>query len=214
MSMNTKICPICKNEFKKTPMDSKAYFLRKIYCSSKCYGLSKVGVPAKDNVLKILREARYLPQNIEKRKAGLPKGKNHHHWVGGEVNKKCMECGQGFKVRKHRELIAKFCSHLCSSKNRNNGITEENERIRKSAAYKNWRTSVFERDNYTCCSCGDRSTKGNRIVLHADHIKPFAIFPELRLDIDNGRTLCEMCHKKTDTYGKTKKHCLAVINNF
>ena len=45
---------------------------------------------------------------------------------------------------------------------------------------------------------------GKKIVLHADHIKPFAFFPKLRFAIDNGRTLCIDCHKKTDTYKKQK----------
>ena len=36
--------------------------------------------------------------------------------------------------------------------------------------------------------------------LNADHIKPFSLFPELRFDLNNGRTLCVECHKKTDTY--------------
>ena len=40
---------------------------------------------------------------------------------------------------------------------------------------------------------------GNK--LEADHIKSFSICPEGRLDINNGRTLCEECHKKTDNYG-------------
>lgn len=76
------------------------------------------------------------------------------------------------------------------------GITIINKAIRSSFEYRLWRESVFKRDNYTCKFCGQR---GNR--LHADHIKPFAYFPELRFDLNNGRTLCKECHKTTDTYG-------------
>lgn len=83
------------------------------------------------------------------------------------------------------------------------GITPENHRVRTSTEYKEWRKAVFERDNYTCQFCGKR----NRITLHADHIKPFAYYPDLRLDLNNGRTLCAPCHSKTDTYmGKAFAH--------
>jgi 5-methylcytosine-specific restriction endonuclease McrA len=37
--------------------------------------------------------------------------------------------------------------------------------------------------------------------LEADHIKPFCRFPELRLVVSNGRTLCKDCHRKTPTWG-------------
>lgn len=72
--------------------------------------------------------------------------------------------------------------------------------IRHSLEYKIWRRAVFERDNYTCIWCGKIGGK-----LNADHIKPFALFPELRFAIDNGRTLCVDCHKTTDTYGNKRK---------
>lgn len=76
------------------------------------------------------------------------------------------------------------------------GITKESFLIRTSPLYKEWRTCVFERDNYTCVWCGVYGGK-----LNADHIKPFSAYPELRFDLNNGRTLCIDCHKKTPTYG-------------
>mgnify|MGYP001490949361 CR=1 FL=1 len=85
------------------------------------------------------------------------------------------------------------------------GITPFHIKIRMSFEYKLWRTAVFERDNYTCIWCCTRNGNGKRVILNADHIKPFALFPELRFAIDNGRTLCESCHKTTDTYGRNIK---------
>ena len=81
------------------------------------------------------------------------------------------------------------------------GISPIHNTIRRSLEYRLWRTAVFERDKYTCIWCGD-DRGGN---LNADHIKPFAHYPELRFAIDNGRTLCVECHKKTDTWGSKSK---------
>lgn len=76
------------------------------------------------------------------------------------------------------------------------GVTSINAKIRESLEYDDWRRKVFERDLYTCQLCGEI---GGR--LEADHIKPFSLYPDLRFDLSNGRTLCKICHKKTDTYG-------------
>ncbi len=81
------------------------------------------------------------------------------------------------------------------------GITEAQKKIRNSLDYKLWREAVFKRDNYTCQGCGIRGGE-----LNADHIKPFAWFPELRLAIDNGQTLCVPCHKLTPTFGGKSKN--------
>jgi 5-methylcytosine-specific restriction endonuclease McrA len=80
------------------------------------------------------------------------------------------------------------------------GVTDINLKIRGSLEYRLWREAVFARDKYTCIWCGD-NRGGN---LEADHIKPFSLYPELRFAIDNGRTLCKNCHKKTETYGNNK----------
>jgi len=82
------------------------------------------------------------------------------------------------------------------------GITPENRRRRNLKEYRDWRKKVFERDNYTCVICLVRGG-----YLEADHIKPWSLFPELRLRLENGRTLCRSCHKKTSTYmGRIKNY--------
>ncbi len=74
---------------------------------------------------------------------------------------------------------------------------KERDIIKATAEYKKWRKMIFERDEYTCRMCG---LEGG--MLHADHIKSFLSYPKLRLNVDNGRTLCVQCHKKTPNYGR------------
>lgn len=80
------------------------------------------------------------------------------------------------------------------------GVTPINKKIRASLEFKLWREAVFKRDDYTCTFCKQRGG-----ILHPDHIKQFASYPELRFVLENGRTLCKSCHMKTDTWGRRKK---------
>ena len=113
----------------------------------------------------------------------------------------CAFCKQPTVIKPYRLLKSTqiHCSYKCNAMNRlwKGGVTQPNEAIRKSTPYKQWRKAVFQRDNYTCVFGG----KEHGSKLNADHIKPFAKYPELRLDINNGRTLCVDCHRKTPTYG-------------
>ena len=82
------------------------------------------------------------------------------------------------------------------------GITPINRHLRTTSEYKIWRETVFERDAYACVLCGIKSGNGKAVYLQADHIKSFSKYPELRLNIDNGRTLCVDCHRNTDSFPK------------
>lgn len=118
--------------------------------------------------------------------------------------RKCVVCSAIFSHR----LPRKSCSPACRKQLRTTtqygslshrwrgGLTDENRRLRNSVKCDDWRRAVFGRDNFTCVQCG---TRGGR--LHADHIKPWSLYPDLRFDIGNGRTLCKPCHMKTDTWG-------------
>lgn len=87
------------------------------------------------------------------------------------------------------------------------GITPINKLLRRSTAFKEWRESVFKRDNWTCQACEVRGGE-----LHPDHIKQWALFPELRFELSNGRTLCKDCHMKTDTWGRNIPKVVALNN--
>lgn len=133
-------------------------------------------------------------------------GERNYGWKGGLP--KCKDCGAQLAA-----YGAIFCKYHAFKGERapawRGGKTTLNQIVRCSTRMQNWRKSVFERDNFTCQDCGARSMQGlgRTVKLNADHIKPFSLFPELRFELLNGRTLCVDCHKKTDTYaGKIKTY--------
>lgn len=68
----------------------------------------------------------------------------------------------------------------------------ERYNMMQTVEYKNWRREVFTRDNHTCQKCGEIGGK-----LTANHDLPYSTFPDLRLEVLNGETLCESCHLET-----------------
>lgn len=71
---------------------------------------------------------------------------------------------------------------------------ESDDNRRNDPKLGDWRTSIFERDNYTCQQCGSNGR------LEAHHICMWSKYSEFRFDIDNGITLCKDCHKRIRGY--------------
>ena len=73
----------------------------------------------------------------------------------------------------------------------NSKLTDE-ERVvgRNYPEYDKWRVDVYKRDDYTCQLCGKKVRN-----INAHHLNGYDIFPEQRLVVRNGITLCIKCHK-------------------
>ena len=85
------------------------------------------------------------------------------------------------------------------------GITLLTNSIRTNFRYRQWRSDVFTRDDFTCQECGQWGGK-----LQAHHIKSFSSLIQLYeittfkealeceelWNINNGFTLCLECHKR------------------
>ena len=132
---------------------------------------------------------------------------NARHWriKTGFRKRICHRCISCKKIgRRYRNGVCRACYNERRRKGRPRGERHFNWKggvtrhiVRLSPEYQAWRKGVFKRDNYTCQSCGKRGGDS----LRAHHIKSQHRFPELRLVLDNGLTLCHPCHTKTDNYG-------------
>ncbi len=146
----------------------------------------KIGLASKGN-----QYAKGMKPNITSFKKGC------QNIVSDETRKKLSEALKG---RKMPWMIGE------KNKNWKGGITSLNKLIRVCFEYRQWRSDVFTRDDFTCRECGEKGC-----YLEAHHIKLFIdILEEYNIktieeakncselwNINNGITLCKKCHNKT-----------------
>ena len=228
--LSQRVCLLCKKEYKLNIKYSKKQMSESKFCSRECqykgrdrtYKGRKANIPELNCQIcgKIFKEylshRKYKSIHCSRECAGVHLGKNRKGIpMNPETTRKMVETkrknGSYNFSEEHLRKIREYQSkrNRTGSKNPNwKGGYDVKNALRKTKAYKEWRRAIFLRDNYMCVQCGIRFIKGvtGRVYLEADHIKPYAHFPELRLSLDNGRTLCKSCHIKTETYGyKSKK---------
>lgn len=137
----------------------------------------------------------YLWNKIENRKDPL---KDKQRYIGS--NRKYV-----FTCQEHGEYMKWFsdalegvgCRFCMIDANRGEGsprwnpnlTSKDREDRRAYAEYKEWRTSVYERDSYTCQCCGQYSG-----AIYAHHKDGYHWCQNRRLDVTNGVVLCESCH--------------------
>lgn len=202
-----KVCPFCSGHFFGLPV--------RIFCSRKCQNTSQsralwaghVKAPPKKPSTNIVAHGPYSKLRVAPGCGHLTKP--HRTYCGGcspigkcHMEKFCVVCATPFLVYKSCADRKNTCGPACHSLHQSRrqigdkshlwqgGKTEETLRLRGRAEVAEWRRAVFSRDGYACLQCGARGK------LTADHIKPWSRFPELRLEVSNGRTLCWPCHRE------------------
>jgi hypothetical protein len=94
------------------------------------------------------------------------------------------------------------------------GISPLYTQIRNLFEYRQWRSDILKRDDFTCQICGirggylevDHCPKTRSEIIKEYDIKSTedALVCDRLWDINNGRTLCKPCHDKTK-YGRPNK---------
>jgi len=105
-------------------------------------------------------------------------------------------CGEVIKIKKHHHYDPKFYirGHNSIAENNPNwqGGISKYDRTRNSAGIRKWRNLTLQRDNYRCQMPGCINPYNPNIHVH--HIIPVSVRESLAFDVDNGITLCALCH--------------------
>ena len=170
------------------------------YCGAEKQMLKSVASRAKNHFCDKACKGKWQSENLS--------GSNNP--VYDKIIVRCSNCGKEKAVSKCIKANHKhfFCNKKCKGawmshsvvgeKNPcwKGGLTDKRRLARGKLEADVWRKQVFERDNYTCQFCGKHGGK-----LNAHHIVPVSIDCNKIYDINNGITLCVVCHKRAHGIG-------------
>lgn len=182
VSSVAKVCLRCGKEFRSYGFDSR------FYCSPECW--------YKDNTKRVSKncvvcgnEFEAMPGKIELGFAFLCSKKCVGKWLSehysGENNRAYgIPLSREHRMKIRESNIRSRCGNIEAP------LPDVTQKDRKNILFYEWRRGVVSVDGKRCVRCGERPVK-----VHAHHVLPYSIYPELGVDPDNGITLCEDCHK-------------------
>lgn len=116
--------------------------------------------------------------------------------IGGSLTSghtKTCGCLHSMYGKNHTEETKKKMSEANKGKKHyrwNSNLTNEERKIKRNyPEYKEWRSFIYERDNYTCQKCNQ---VGGKLNVH--HIEGYNSNKKLRITLSNGVTWCKECH--------------------
>lgn len=228
--MESKKCLICDSTFyKKETCSKKRWEVRTKYCSLDCRRKSMKGFIPWNKGLSVHLNPKneFKKGNIpwtKGKKFPELSGENSPNWKP-KIIIPCSHCKKELSLQSNQVKNRNFCNRICwalGTRGKDSPVFNEKavsnlrNRIMQFAEYKEWRLQVLRRDDFTCQVCMWRNKGLARRPLEVDHIKRFyTLMIEYKIqdtkqareclplwDIDNGRTLCRECHRKSETYGK------------
>jgi len=157
----------------------------------------------------------YMNKEIAKKVSKTCKEQDVGKWMLGrklseEIKAKVKKNNARHWLGKKRENVSRENHHSWKA---NKTSSEVKRLIRHSFEYRQWRSDIFKRDNFTCVLCFRQKEVSGK--LEADHYPKFfadilveyniqdidtAVNCEELWNINNGRTLCKDCHEKTSNY--------------
>ena len=193
-------CRTCGSSFKRTSINHKNSIKSggKTYCGFKCMGKDRTG-----KTLNIKRK-NYLSEQFNRwtclRQHSERCGSKGSYYILCEcecgivkyVNLQDLKYGKSKSCGCWNDEVRKEAWSKENNPSWNPDLTDEDRLDKRNLEdYREWRTKIYERDNYDCQICDNHGG-----VLNAHHLDGWKWCKERRYDVSNGVTLCESCHKE------------------
>ncbi len=220
-------CKTCEKEFKTQK------WMHRVFCSRDCSytpvrkkALSGVKMCSMCKQQKpATKEFFYLSKtSLNGFGSGCKECIKKYQRFGGNLVKRCKYCVAKFRVMRSRKDSANFCNTSCYGKwmsehqvgdkhhqwKGDKSFAAIKRRMRLWVAWRDWRESIFKRDDYTCQECKERGVylephhliTVNSILhavkdLYGEVNEALVKRHKLLFSVNNGITLCRPCHVKT-----------------